>query len=108
MDVQCIIFCRDDCNYFGCDGLSCVYQEMGKRNITLAGAVVAIAAQVCLMLNPNNFYYMFAITLIRSAGVAQLNATVFGMLGDVVEYSYWKNGFRQESMILEAQVLDLK
>ena len=73
-------------------------KKWGKRNITLVGAVVAIAAQVCLMLNPNNFYYMFAITLIRSAGVAQLNATVFGMLGDVVEYSYWKNGFRQESM----------
>lgn len=51
---------------------------------------------------------MFAITLIRSAGVAQLNATVFGMLGDVVEYSYWKNGFRQEGMIFGEQVLDLK
>ena len=46
-------------------------KKWGKRNITLAGAVVAIAAQVCLMLNPNNFYYMFAITLIRSAGVAR-------------------------------------
>ena len=79
-----------------------------KRNITLAGAVVAIAAQVCLMLNPNNFYYMFAITLIHSAGVAQLNATVFGMLGDVVEYSYWKKGFRQESMIFVGASLGFK
>ena len=83
-------------------------KKWGKRNITLAGAVVAIAAQVCLMLNPNNFYYMFAITLIRSAGVAQLNATVFGMLGDVVEYSYWKNGFRQESMIFGGASLGFK
>ena len=83
-------------------------KKWGKRNITLVGAVVAIAAQVCLMLNPNNFYYMFAITLIRSAGVAQLNATVFGMLGDVVEYSYWKNGFRQESMIFGGASLGFK
>lgn len=83
-------------------------KKWGKRNITLAGAVVAIAAQVCLMLNPNNFYYMFAITLICSAGVAQLNATVFGMLGDVVEYSYWKNGFRQESMIFGGASLGFK
>lgn len=83
-------------------------KKWGKRNITLAGAVVAIAAQVCLMLNPNNFYYMFAITLIRSAGVAQLNATVFGMMGDVVEYSYWKNGFRQESMIFGGASLGFK
>ena len=80
---------------------------MGEKKY-YAGAVVAIAAQVCLMLNPNNFYYMFAITLIRSAGVAQLNATVFGMLGDVVEYSYWKNGFRQESMIFGGASLGFK
>lgn len=83
-------------------------KKWGKRNITLAGAILAIGAQLCLLFNPNNFYYMFAITLIRSLGVAQLNATVFGMLGDVVEYSYWKNGFRQESMIFGGASLGFK
>ena len=30
------------------------------------------------------------------------------MLGDVVEYSYWKNGFRQESMIFGGASLGFK
>ena len=35
----------------------------------------------------------------RSIGLAPLNAVVFGMIGDVVEYGQWKTHVRQESLI---------
>ncbi len=35
----------------------------------------------------------------RAIGLAPLNAVVFGMAGDVVEYGQWKTHVRQESLI---------
>lgn len=37
--------------------------------------------------------------IVRAIGLAPLNAGVFGMIGDVVEYGQWKTHLRQESMI---------
>ena len=35
----------------------------------------------------------------RAVGLAPLNAVVFGMIGDVVEFGQWKTHIRQESLI---------
>ena len=35
----------------------------------------------------------------RAIGLAPLNAVVFGMIGDVVEFGQWKTHVRQESLI---------
>ena len=35
----------------------------------------------------------------RAVGLAPLNAGVFGMIGDVVEFGQWKTHIRQESLI---------
>ena len=35
----------------------------------------------------------------RAIGLAPLNAVVFGMVGDVVEFGQWKTHIRQESLI---------
>ena len=35
----------------------------------------------------------------RAIGLAPLNAVVFSMVGDVVEFGQWKNHIRQESLI---------
>ena len=35
----------------------------------------------------------------RAVGLAPLNAAVFGMIGDVVEFGQWKTHIRQESLI---------
>lgn len=83
-------------------------KRYGKRNTTLAGAILAIVAHLFILLNPYNFSWMFAVTLVRSIGVSQLSASIFGMLGDVVEYGYWKNGIRQESLIFGGGSLGFK
>ncbi len=83
-------------------------RKWGKRNATLGGAVLAVVSHLLILVNPYNFHWMFVVTLIRSVGVSQLNATIFGMIGDVVEYGAWKNGFRQESLIFGGGSLGFK
>lgn len=74
-------------------------RKFGKRNIALAGSVIAIAGQLLFCLNPYNFNWMFMSCIARAIGLAPLNAVVFGMVGDVVEFGQWKTHIRQESLI---------
>lgn len=83
-------------------------KRWGKRNVTLAGSILAVVSHLLILVNPFSFQWFFVVTLIRSVGVSQLSATIFGMLGDVVEYGYWKNGFRQESLIFGGASLGFK
>lgn len=78
-------------------------KKVGKRNLALAGTFIALAGQLVFTFVPYTqsnaipMLYMSAIT--RSIGLAPLNAVVFGMLGDVVDFGHWKNGYRQEAFI---------
>lgn len=83
-------------------------KRFGKRNLALAGAVVSIAAQILLLLNPYDVTWVFATTVIRSIGTVPLNAFVMGMLGDVIEYGQWKNHVREESLTVSAGSMGVK
>lgn len=83
-------------------------KRWGKRNVTLAGSILAVVSHLFILVNPGSFQVFFIVTLIRSIGVSQLSATIFGMLGDVVEYGAWKNGFRQESLVFGGASLGFK
>ena len=72
-------------------------KKYGKRNIVLAGAIVAIFGQLLFMMNPYSFPVALASCIIRGIGAGPLNACVFGMMGDVVEFGQWKSKLRQES-----------
>ena len=77
-------------------------KKYGKRNIVLAGAIVAIFGQLLFMMNPYSFPVALASCIIRGIGAGPLNACVFGMMGDVVEFGQWKSKLRQESYIFAA------
>lgn len=74
-------------------------RRFGKRNTALAGAVLALIGQLAFFLNPYSFGWMAASCVFRAVGLAPLNAAVFGMIGDVVEFGQWKTHIRQESLI---------
>ncbi len=74
-------------------------RKHGKRNIALVGSIIALAGQILFFLNPYSVPWMFMSCITRSIGLAPLNAVVFGMIGDVVEYGQWKTHVRQESLI---------
>ncbi len=74
-------------------------KKVGKRNLALIGSVIALAGQVAYIFNAKSVGMIYMSCVVRSIGLAPLNAVVFGMLGDVVDYGHWKNGVRQESFI---------
>lgn len=73
--------------------------RFGKRNLVLLGAAIAVIGQALFFLNPTSFFWCMATTIIRSIGEAPLNAFIFGMIGDTVEFGQWKTHLRQESFI---------
>lgn len=83
-------------------------KRFGKRNMSLAGACLAMAGQLIFCLNPMSFSWMMFSCVIRAIGLAPLNSIVFGFLGDVVEYGQWKTHIRQESLIFAGSSVGMK
>ena len=103
-----LYFLETVCMIGGAVACPFLIKRWGKRNVTLAGCLIAVGSQLLVLVNPYNFQWLFFVTLIRSIGASQLSATIFGMLGDVVEYGCWKNGFRQESLVFGGASLGFK
>ncbi len=74
-------------------------RRFGKRNVALSGAVIAFLGHLIFFLNPYSFAWVVMSCVVRAVGLAPLNAAVFGMIGDVVEFGQWKTHIRQESLI---------
>lgn len=83
-------------------------KKYGKRNMSLAGAYLALVGQLIFCLNPTNFGFMVFSYVIRGLGLAPLNSIVFGFLGDVVEFGQWKTHLRQESLIFAGSSVGMK
>lgn len=90
--------------------LACPFllRRFNKRDLSLLGCVIVVAAQALIMLHPNSFSWILIMTIIRALGQALLTSVVFGMMGDVVEYGQWKSHIRQESLIFGAGSLGFK
>lgn len=73
--------------------------RFGKRNMSLAGAVVALAGHLIFCLNPHSVPMMFFSCIIRGIGLAPFNSVIFGMICDVIEFGQWKSHVRQEGLI---------
>lgn len=83
-------------------------KKFGKRNMSLAGVILALIGQIIFCLNPYSFPWMVLSCIIRAIGLAPLNSIVFGFLGDVVEYGQWKTHLRQESLIFAGSSVGMK
>ncbi|MGN0363274.1 MAG: MFS transporter [Bilifractor sp.] len=83
-------------------------RHMGKRNLSLIGAIIAVIGQALFLLNTNSFSWALITTIIRACGQAPLTAVVFGMMGDTVEFGQWKTHRRTESLIFGGGSLGFK
>lgn len=88
--------------YFWAVGILWMLQNATVGNTVLIGAFIALAAQCIFIINPYSFELTLGISILRGLGAAPLNACVFGMLNDVVEFGHWKSGLRQEAYIFSA------
>jgi GPH family glycoside/pentoside/hexuronide:cation symporter len=83
-------------------------RRFGKRNLALAGCIVAVIAQAVFFLDPRSYALAISTTLIRALGQAPLYALLFGMMGDTVEFGQWKTRVRQASLVFGAGSLGFK
>jgi GPH family glycoside/pentoside/hexuronide:cation symporter len=83
-------------------------KKFGKRNISLAGATIAIIAHSFFMLDPYSFRLALGTSIVRALGEAPLTAVVFGMMGDVIEFGQWKLHIRQEALVFAGGSLGFK
>ncbi len=82
--------------------------KIGKRNLSLIGAIIAVAAQAAFLLNTDSFTWALITTIIRSFGQAPLTAVVFGMMGDTVDFGQWKSHRRTDSLVFGGGSLGFK
>lgn len=92
----------------GCAVAGLLLRKIGKRNLAMGGAILVIVAQLLLLINPYSAVWALITTVIRACGAVPINAVIFGMLGDVVEYGQWKTHVRQESLIYAASSVGIK
>lgn len=83
-------------------------RHFGKRNLSLVGAGIAVAAHALFLLNPYSFSWALGTSIVRALGEAPLTAVVFGMMGDVIEFGQWKTHIRQEALIFGGGSLGFK
>ncbi len=76
--------------------------RFGKRNLTMYGIFLVVAAQVVWMISPLNFSVAMVSAVMRGIGVAPLWACVFPMIADCAEFGQWKTHVRQDGMIFSA------
>ncbi|MGN1029988.1 MAG: MFS transporter, partial [Butyricicoccaceae bacterium] len=77
-------------------------KKFSKRNLSLAGALVCIAAQLVLLLNPGSYQIAMVSAVLRGIGEAPLMGVVFSFIADSVEYGQWKTHLRLEGLIYSA------
>lgn len=83
-------------------------RKFNKRDLSLAGCILAVVAQLTLTISTPSYGALLAVTIFRGIGQAPLTALVFGMMGDVIEYGQWKFHIRQESLVFGGGSLGFK
>ncbi len=74
-------------------------KRFDKRDLSLYGCILAVAAHAVLILNPNSFALALVCVIVRAVGQAPMTTLIFGMIGDCIEYGQWKHHIRQEALI---------
>ena len=76
-----------------------ISRRYGKRALALLGCVLMILGQALFWIAPTSLPMVFLNSVCRSVGFAPFNCVVFAVMGEAVEYGYWKKGQRQEGLI---------
>ena len=82
--------------------------NISKRNLTLAGALLVVVAQMTFLIIPPNLGFACVIAAIRGIGQAPLFGLMFTMMADVVNYGHWKTGIRIQAVVFSAFTIGQK
>lgn len=80
-----------------------VVGRLGKKNISLIGAVMIIVGCIISAVLKTDFTGLIVSTVIRSMGIGCITAVCAPMLTDAIEYGEWRNGTRNQAVLIGAQ-----
>lgn len=83
-------------------------KKFGKRNVALVGAIVSLAGQLLMLVNPYFFGWLAVCAVIKGIGLASGMGTMFAMVADTIEYGHWKTGTRVEGMLYSTTTFGAK
>ena len=83
-------------------------KKLGKRNLSLIGAVVALAGAAIITLRPQDLTFVMIGAALKGAGVGPIGATVYSMMADAIEYGHWRTGIRAEGLLFSAATVGYK
>ncbi len=76
--------------------------RLGKRNVALIGACIAVLGTVLLLFHPSALRLALLACMMRGIGKGCFRGTKYSMLADVIEYGAWKSGIRVQGMMVSA------
>lgn len=79
--------------------------KFGKRNVMLAGLLLATAAGGAFMLNPTNMGAVLGTLAIRAFGALPLTYITMAMLADALDHVEWKAGFRADGFSMSVYTI---
>lgn len=83
-------------------------KKFGKRNLSLAGAIVGLIGVGVILIQPRNLTFVLIGAALKGAGIGPIGATVYAMMADAIEYGHWRTGVRAEGLLYSAATVGYK
>lgn len=95
-------------NIICCFFIPAMAKKYGKRNISLAGCVIAVLGGLIMLIDPFSLPVLIVSTVVNTIGTAPISVCIFAMLGDTASYGEWKTGVRNEALVFSATTFSEK
>ena len=79
-----------------------IVKYIGKRNATMYGMFLVIAAQLILLTNPHSVGLITGLSVLKGIGYGPLWGSIFAMLADTCEFGQWKFHYRNDAFLFSA------
>ena len=83
-------------------------KKFGKRNLSLAGAIVGLIGVGVILIQPRNLTFVLIGAALKGAGIGPIGATIYAMMADAIEYGHWRTGVRAEGLLYSAATVGYK
>lgn len=83
-------------------------KRFDKQKIAMAGVLLLFIGYALVIPAPENYFVLYATSLIKGAGNAAICGVMYGMLADTVEYNEWNSGIRAEGLVFSANSIGIK
>jgi GPH family glycoside/pentoside/hexuronide:cation symporter len=88
--------------------LAPMIRRFGKRNLSVAGILIACAGTLLMSALPATLPNVLLCSVIKGIGIMPAFGTFYSMVADTIEYGEWATGIRSEGLIYSASSFGVK